>query len=169
MIKTRIQQNTDLYYIALAIVAGAVIVLTVYLYLSSNRTGDQNTPSLLRNTGYLTKPTLLSATPGKNIGSEGASLTYQEATETFEGKRIQFANCYAYPTFITLKNRTQVMLDNRSSERSKISVGGTDYNLGGHEFMVVTVSSPYLPNTVAVSCESEGVPLYNSAQILLQQ
>lgn len=96
------------------------------------------------------------------------SLSYEEAVEQYDGRRIQFVNCLATPSSMTLKNVTRIMLDNRSADPHEIRVDGVPHRLWGYEFKVVTLSNNTLPHTVSFDCESAGTILYNAAEVLLQ-
>lgn len=106
-------------------------------------------------------------TPAKTGGpTVEAQEAYTDLVKQYEGKRIQFNElCQAIPNYVTYKNGTKIMLDNRSGDPRIITVGTTQYSLGGYGYRIVTLSSSSLPKTLLLSCGSA----VNVGQILLQQ
>lgn len=92
-------------------------------------------------------------------------MSYTELVREYEGRRIQFDQyCQAFPSNITYKNGTSIMLDNRSGDARHIKVGDDVYSLPGYGYRVVTLTSQSLPSDILISCGSA----VNVGKILLQ-
>ena len=101
-------------------------------------------------------------------GSTG--MTYEDALNAFsDGYRIQVNNCSAQPPRITVKNGSQIMLDNRSAQSAQIQLGGKSYNLAAYDFRLVTVSAAKLPQTLQMDCRVGSKIGKNIAQVTLQK
>ncbi len=96
-------------------------------------------------------------------------LSYEQAKTQFDGRRIQFDNCASVPSQMTVKNGTQIMLDNRSADPHEIRVDGVLHRLWGYEFKLITLTNSNLPHTASFDCEAAGTVLYNTAEVLIQQ
>jgi hypothetical protein len=91
---------------------------------------------------------------------------YTKLVKQYEGFRIQFNElCQSIPNYVTYKNGTKILLDNRSGDARNIKVGATSYYLSGYGYRVVTLSSTVLPKTILLSCGSA----VNVGQIYLQK
>ena len=111
---------------------------------------------------------VFTSTPLPKSGATGSSgkLTYDQAVKQFEGRRVQFdAMCQAIPNNFTVKNGTQIMLDNRSGDARWVSLNNFGYHLSGYGFTIVTMSSKNLPLNVLIDCGSA----QNVGQILIQK
>lgn len=92
-------------------------------------------------------------------------LSYTEAVNLYKDKRIQFAsNCQVIPNFVTFKNSTKVMFDNRAPQSLSFSLDNQKYSLPAYGFKIITLYNKNLPHTVRLNCGT-GV---NNGQILLQ-
>lgn len=104
--------------------------------------------------------------PSKDVAGK---LSYEEAVAQYAGRRIQFADCKATPSAMTLKNGTKIMLDNRSANSSTIVINGVSHVLAAYQFKIVTLYSAKLPQTLKFDCTTNKVNSYNVAQVLLQK
>jgi hypothetical protein len=106
------------------------------------------------------------AAPQKTPTLVDVALTYTQAIDKYEGRRIQFNDqCQAQPSAMTVKRGTNIMLDNRGDSGRWIAVDEKRYYLKAFSFAVVTLTSFTLPHTVHINCGSAN----NVAQILLQR
>ena len=96
-------------------------------------------------------------------------LSYEDALDQYRDRLLQVDNCVANPTYQTVKNKTALLLDNRSPDGLEIHLDDTVYRLGGYEFQVVTIQSTALPHTIQVDCLFGDRTQFNMAQILVQQ
>ena len=60
------------------------------------------------------------------------------------------------------------MIDNRSPDGQELRIDGQVFRLSGYEYRIVTLSHNSLPYLITVDCVTQGQPLYNAGQILLQ-
>ncbi len=96
-----------------------------------------------------------------------ATLSYTDASRIYADKEIQFdSKCIILPPYFTIKNGTQIMIDNRSDVSKVIKLDNVPYTMKPYSFKIITLStSAALPHTIAVDCG----PGENSARILLQK
>jgi hypothetical protein len=155
-------------------VVGGIIVLLIVLFslrgdkIEENTTGIDNAmieqgQEMENNDSVEIKtatPPANSPTPKPPVG-----LSYEEATELYEGRRTQFdSQCNASPSKLTYKNGTEIMFDNRSELPQTISFDDQTKNLLGFSFIVIKMDSPTAPYEVIIHCGQKK----NVAQILLQ-
>lgn len=146
----------------------AVVVVTVgMIYLAT--TGGFKIDSLRFNTSPSLSPSI-SPTPSPIVKKQKSvptpvPKTYTELVKEYVDRRIQFdQNCQMSPNSVTYKNGVSMMLDNRSAETKKITVGGTNYSIGGYGYKIITLSSKNLPNELWFNCNSAT----NIGRVLLQ-
>lgn len=97
-------------------------------------------------------------------GTSAPALTYTQALAKYAGRVVQFdEQCQATPSSITLKNNTDIMLDNRSSQSRVLTVGGS-YTVKGYSYKIIKLSSGVLPRTILADCQGQ----QNVATIYLQ-
>lgn len=102
-------------------------------------------------------------TPAKTPAK--SALTYEEAIKKYGGWRIQFDSaCQPSITSMTLKNKSVIMLDNRSTAKQTITIGEKKYTVNPLNFLIVSVTASPLPQTLSIACDSR----YNVAQIYVQ-
>jgi hypothetical protein len=148
----------------LFIVIAILIVLAIWFFLGG---AFWKIGSILPNASS-TAPAATSTDAGVTInndtGGSHAGLSYGAAVNTFKNRRIQFdQSCVATPSYIVLKNGTNVMFDNRSPVGRYIALDRVRYYLRGYDFRVLTLTYPRLPHTTLVDCGSGR----NNAQIVL--
>lgn len=163
------KNNKIIIYIILIIAVIALIWFIVSKQQNkkiSENPQNTNTNQMETNTNDNTNKT---SNTNKNSKGVNTQMTYQEAKDKYDGHRIQFDNCLATPTYMTVKNGTQIMLDSRSSEGNQIVIDGKVYDLNGYEFEVVTLSNNDLPHMVKIDCHTAFTEGYNVARVLLQQ
>ncbi len=108
------------------------------------------------------------STPPTSVTSGTAKqvATYTNLVQQYQGRHIQFdAHCQAIPNYVTYKNGTNVMFDNRSGDARYISVGGAKYYLPGYGYRVLTLYTKTLPQTLYLNCGAA----VNVGRILLQR
>ena len=94
-----------------------------------------------------------------------AGMSYQEVVEKYEGKRIQFGEqCQSIPSYLTFKTGTELMLDNRSSEKRVVYLDAEGYTIAAYGWGVIPLTTRDLPHTISIDCAG----LYNSGQVFLQ-
>lgn len=97
------------------------------------------------------------------------NYTYEESLEVYEGLRIQIAECVARPFNVVYKNNTRVLLDGRSSEPQKITIGNQSVILGAFDSGFMTLRASELPAKLTINCQYLGQDHFNIATITLQQ
>ena len=106
-----------------------------------------------------------SSSQNASTTSPKVSQNYAAAVNLYTTRRIQFNDtCQAIPSTISLKNKTNVMFDNRSSSTKVLSIDGVKYTIKGLDFKIIPLASKVLPHTVQVNCGTGK----NNAQITLQ-
>ncbi len=127
---------------------------------------------------YMTSPTPTSTptpSPAKVTGINSvkktampvptSALSYTQLVEQYGTNRIQFdQDCNATPKSAVFKNGTRILLDNRSNQARTISVSGSNYSLVAYGYRVVTLSSPSVPMTLNINCNTK----FNVGTIQLQ-
>ena len=93
---------------------------------------------------------------------------YATVRDQYADRRIQVDNCALLPNRVTYKNGTTIMIDNRSPDGQELRIDGQVFPLSGYEYRIVTLSHNSLPYLITVDCVTQGQPLYNAGQILLQ-
>lgn len=146
-----------------------VIVVAVAVYMVMGDKVDKLTSieSVFKSSDSKASPTPVAAIKKKVVVATpvAPAKSYTQMLKEYEGKRIQFdERCQPTPLAPTYKNGSIIMLDNRSASPKVIMIGGAKYSLAGYGYQTVTLSSPSLPNELAVSCGSAG----NVGRILLQ-
>ncbi len=156
----------------LIILAGILILAAVFYFTNKNSSQNQQ-DQIIQPTGEIAPITGDYSISSTNAGTKTAPkaspqikpLTYTEAVNLYKDKRIQFAsNCQVIPNFVTFKNSTKVMFDNRTPQSLSFSLDGQKYPLSAYGFKIITLYNKNLPHTVRLNCGS-GV---NNGQILLQ-
>jgi len=161
-------------YVAFIFISGVVIGAIAYSVarpLDKKNEGDEiTTPPAQDQTATTTATTTPQrSTKPKRTGVDiDKQLTYQQAIERFDGRRIQFDNCFTLQPSMTLKGGTQIMLDNRSPDPHEIRLDGVPYRLWDYEFKIVTLGSYSGLHTVKIDCQVSDILTYNVAKILVQ-
>ena len=149
------------------IVVVVAVVVVAYMMMKN---GSQN--YLPSGELTLSSPTA-SPMPGvvkKGTGSSSPSASsapkkYTDLVKEYGDRRIQFdKNCQAVPSFVTFKNGTSVMLDNRSGDARVVTLGGVKYSLAGYGYQIVYLSSPTIPKQLMFDCGAA----VNVGTVLLQ-
>ena len=134
--------------ISLAVIAVIVVVVVLFSGQSDSITDtDDDTQATSTSTGT-------DVPEGRpHVGGAAVGLTYTQAILQYEGKRMQLdLACQAQPNYLVFKNGTKVMIDNRSNQARRITIGGKAYDLGPYEFEIVTLSATTFPQTQNVDC-----------------
>ena len=141
----------DKKYVWVVVVAAIIVVA----YTVVNQMQQSNLPS-----GTMSPSSIVSATPGMKKGSVKqnpvvSAKNYSDLVKEYEGRRIQFdKNCQMTPSYVTYKNGTSIMLDNRSTDTKDITIGSNKYSLIGYGYRIVTLSSAKIPSEVSFNCGS---------------
>ncbi len=82
------------------------------------------------------------------------NISYTEAIMKYnDGHLIQFAeNCQSNPYRMVIANGSELMLDNRSSNKEIISIGNTKYNLSPYGFRIIKLNELNVPATNLIDC-----------------
>ena len=105
---------------------------------------------------------------GPEVADQNSSDNYESVRDSYEGRRIQLDNCVLLPNYVTYKNGTKIMLDNRSNEPTEIRIDGRPIRLWAYEYHIVTLYNSSVPHTVDFDCQYLGQDQYNVARVLLQ-
>jgi len=100
-----------------------------------------------------------------NIINYMPTAGYEQALLEYKNARIQLdKNCQATPNYVTYKNDTNIMIDNRSAIARTVKVGSV-YTIEPYGFKIIKLLSPILPVTWFINCDNSP----NVATILLQK
>ena len=157
------------FWVVVAVAVAVVALMTL---------GQGGVPSYLPSMDYDKSSPTPSASPkvspGKPSGAKATPATSSASVKTYNelikeydvgGRRVQFdQRCQMSPSAVTYKNGTKIMLDNRSAEAKKITIGGSSYSLGAYGYQLVTLSSTKMPQEFIINCGSA----VNVGKILLQ-
>ena len=124
---------------------------------------------------FANKPTINQVTTGpestqdisaQDVGAGSVSIAYADALIKYADRRIQLdKTCRAYPTKVTYKDNTGIMIDNRSPQTRTVTVG-TTFTIKPWGFKIVVLPDVYLTSkTLLVDCGQ----LKNVATILVQE
>jgi hypothetical protein len=137
-------ENNKTAYIAVGIVALALIIWGIYAYNHSapivqTPAGQDNS-----NTAATTTPT---STPASATGS--GRLSYGEAIKAYP-ERFQFSNgCQGTPATIAVKKNTPVMLDNRNATAYTFKADTQTFRIAGYGYVVFY---PQVLGNLVVNC-----------------
>lgn len=151
------------------VVVVVVALVAIILWARSRNNNADRAGNMADGSGQLESAEDTSeGSVNKKPASSGASapaLTYTQALAKYAGRVIQFdEQCQATPSNITLKNNTDIMLDNRSLQ-SRVLTVGESYTVKGYGYKIVKLSSGVLPRTILVDCQGK----QNVATIYLQR
>src|SRR3989339_2078972 len=150
--------KTQVLYVASIFISGLVVGAIAYSLTRPRdaKTTNEDTTALSQDQSATTTATTTAqqSPKPKRAGVDiDKRLTYQQAIEIFDGRRIQFENCFTLQPSMTLKGGTQIMLDNRSPDPHEIRLDGVPYRLWDYEFKVVTLRSYSGLHTVKIDCQ----------------
>ena len=148
-------KNVLLFVGLLAVLA---VTFFVFKYYKNQVVGnsEQIAPKITVDTNNNTPP------PYKD---KAKVLSYNEALALYKDKSLQLgADCQATPNVLNFRNRTLIMVDNRSDKVRTIKVGKV-VTIKPWGFTFVQLSSSKLPITWLVDCDS----LQNVASINIQK
>jgi hypothetical protein len=161
--------NSKIIWILVGIVIVASIIgLVIKGKKEANMSSSENPAAIGETLPEEKKDTQKTATnTGKASVLEGTagSLSYQQNVEKYKDRRIQFdENCQTYPSVVTYKDATGIMLDNRSSKARTIKVD-TSYSVKPYGWRIIMLPDAYrTAKTFLVDCDSS----QNVATILVQ-
>ena len=78
--------------------------------------------------------------------------TYQKALGTYQ-YRLQFLNCQANPSRLTLKAGLPLMLDNRDSEKHTFKMGKQSFSVLGYDYVIAKAPTA---GTYTIICDGGG-------------
>ncbi|MGA2417692.1 MAG: hypothetical protein ABSF55_00375 [Candidatus Staskawiczbacteria bacterium] len=154
-------KNKNLYIIIAIVVVVVVVVVVVGIYWFMQ---PQNSSIFNSLSGASTNS--VSQNKSQN------NYSYSDALKLYGTNRIQFTDkCVVIPNNPTFKAGTIIMLDNRTSTTSTISLDSSNYVIAAYDYALVKLqtTSP-LPHTINVEINS--VACSNgewTGRILLQQ
>lgn len=134
----------------------ATFALIVYFLLAHKTYAPKQLPltnnqNPLATTSLITKPKY--------------QQSYAKALAKYRDKRIQLdESCQATPTQMTLKNNTNIMIDNRAPADRKVRVGDI-LQVKAYDFKIVNIASDNLPSVLLIDCASS----QNVATILIEK
>lgn len=116
----------------------AVLVTTGTFYLM---TRSRKLPQSEQPKAEL-KEKVTSAAPAQGM-TETQVRDYTSYLQQYQsGGRIQFDDkCNAAPNQITIDNGATIMLDNRTNQNKRISIGGNTYELAAYGYKIATLTS----------------------------
>lgn len=151
-----------LYY-----VLGAVVLVLLIIFFSMRKDKSSSEDMSLEDTGVeeVSGKDQNQNPSSKTDTKKGTSLTYEQALATYKADRIQFdGNCQATPNYVTYKNGSSIMLDNRSPYSRVIKAGST-FTIPAYGFKILKLSNSTLPVAWFVDCGSS----QNVATIIIQK
>lgn len=104
-------------------------------------------------TGGVMTPAVKPAAP-----TAAASLPYSKAVTQYSDARFQFITCHAYPSSLTVKQGSKLMLDNRDSVQHRIKVGAQSYTIDKYGYVIMTAVSA---GQQTITCDGGGTGLLN--------
>ena len=158
------------------IVVGVIVVIIAIALMMRNKSevvetpvADQTTVTPDTNGQPGAEAVIEDVTTGSVHSSidVAALMTYQDAIAKYGDRRIQFLpSCQANPHTVTFKNKTELMLDNRSANARSIHMGtlGT-FPIKAWGFKIIDLTSTMLPNVLAIDCDQ----LQNVALLTIQK
>ena len=150
------KNNKVLYY-----GLGAVLFIVLIIFLSTRKNNVDTTANVDQTVPASTEDTSAGSINTKNA----PAISYADALAKYKDARIQLDKmCQATPNYVTYKNNTSIMIDNRSDVVRTVKVG-TDYSVKGYGFKIIKISSTKLPTTWLVDCDKS----QNVATILIQK
>ncbi len=142
----------------IAIVAVIAIALQ-YKVANTPVTEEPTTPDTSAPT---TTPVGTPTKPGTTTGA----LTYEKALVKYKGYMLQFnTQCQSNPTRKTVKNKTTLMLDNRTNAKKTITIDGKIYSVPAYGYSLATFTNSKLPHISTINCGSQN----NVAQVTIEQ
>ncbi len=83
-------------------------------------------------------------------------LTYEQAMGKYGSNRIQLdPQCNAISSQMTVKNGTELMLDNRSSEERVVVFNLKNYKIPAYGFVVVKAQASSVPTVTFIDCDQQ--------------
>ncbi|MDB4939611.1 MAG: hypothetical protein JWO40_36 [Candidatus Doudnabacteria bacterium] len=114
-------------------------------YSSSDNTSTPVDTST--TTPPVTPPPVVKVTP------PAPTAGYTQALKTYGTNRIAFDEyCTAKPNAVVFKSGTKVMIDNRSNDQRKITVGTIALNVKPFDFQIVTIPTVKAITTITGDC-----------------
>lgn len=83
--------------------------------------------------------------------------TYQKALGIYQ-YRLQFLNCQANPSSLTLKSGMPLMLDNRDSQKRTFKLGKQSFSVLGYDYVIAKAPTP---GTYTLICDGGGAAELN--------
>ena len=155
--------NSTNYIVHVSVVVMAIIAGLVIFSRQQNWPTDVSEPLGFKRGGVLTEDTI-TIPPRENPSKP----SYDEVSQLYFGPVIQIDNCVATPFDITIKNGEIVMLDGRSSDPQRITIGEKSVVLGSFDFEFMSMVSNNAPETLSINCEALGEGHFNIGTILVQ-
>ncbi|OGZ73706.1 MAG: hypothetical protein A2908_03710 [Candidatus Staskawiczbacteria bacterium RIFCSPLOWO2_01_FULL_38_12b] len=155
--------NKNIIIIILAV--GLLVVLGITVsYMINSPVPSENNISPTDNSAT-TEPESVQDISGQTSTAVTA-ISYANALVTYADRRIQIDTaCRAYPSNITYKDNTGIMIDNRSPQTRTIKIG-TTFTVKPWGFKIFVLPDIYLKSkTILVDCDQS----QNVATILVQE
>lgn len=163
------EKNKSMWMIAGIVLVVVAIIIFVVMQNKDNDDLLENESNIVQEEVVVEDEKIageLDTTPDTKVTkSPVASLTYEQALVKYKDYRLQIdTQCRISPNNVTYKNKTNIMLDNRSPVSRTVKVGST-YTIKPWGFKIITVSASTLPSTLLVDCDKS----QNVATILVQK
>src|SRR3989344_2701949 len=146
------------------IVVALVIIATVIFFVSQNKQIFVTEV----NDSATTEPaeSVQDSDQAAGITIDASPISYANALVKYADRRIQLdKDCRAYPSNVTYKDNTGIMIDNRSPKTRTVIVG-TTFTIKPYGFKIVILPDIYLKSrTILVDCDQS----QNVATILVQE
>lgn len=156
--------NKNKIYIAGGVAVLVLIAIVLLTGSSENKNVEQQPELTEQATSTTTSTETGSGSQTKTAQPVEKKLTYEQALLVYADKRFQFDSlCQASPAQRSLKNNTEIMLDNRANVSRSIYVDGVRYSLAAYGFRIVKLSSNNLPHTTIIDCGTGK----NTAKVIL--
>ncbi|MBI1866479.1 MAG: hypothetical protein HY005_00160 [Candidatus Staskawiczbacteria bacterium] len=153
-------EKNKLQILILIVIAIIIVVAAVLLFVFGNK-------QLAEVELATTKPqSTQDMKTQENSAVVDEPISYANALVKYANKRIQLdPMCQAYPSKITYKDNTGIMIDNRSPKTRTVKVG-TTFTVKPWGFKIVVLPDVLLePKTIMVDCDQSR----NVATILVQE
>jgi hypothetical protein len=149
------------------VVVSIIIILAIIAFFVFGKKQSANHVSnVTTGSSSIIEPVSTQDIGTKDSGVAAVQISYMDALVKYADRRIQLdKTCQAHPNFVTYKNNTGIMIDNRSAETRTIQIG-TTFTIKPWGFKIVVLPDVYLKSkTILVDCGQ----YQNVATILVQE
>ena len=142
----------------------AIIIVVIIFFISKNKKSID--PAITPSNEFVGEPAESVQDTTEVTGTGSVSISYTNALIKYADRRIQLDGaCRAFPSNVTYKDNTGIMIDNRSPNTRTVKVGD-NYTIKPWGFKIVVLPDIYLKSkTLLVDCDKS----QNVATILVQE